>query len=301
MYLKCCAFWILKGSAFEGYTEENWAGKTLRARWCDASHSALCSVLFLASLWISDEFSFQDSTIKGEKNISQFRQGRFPLGPDLVQTLPCDGALPGSHWFAVFEGARATGREKARDQPRTCCSTSTNSAIWGLPNEEAVFYLWGRTKEPIRHPVALPPFLSMGPVVSNWCPPSGPRPVCCPVLAAALSPQFLGCPWVYLKSTASRSQLGPVHGAWPRASRHRLISSWTNYSYFYLSMLIPKRLINCSVAGKQLLPRHTFSCWVHVTFESGDHRFDWRSLSPRHSQLSLAQIGYLIIINQIIL
>lgn len=70
-----------------------------------------------------------------------------------------------------------------------------------------------------------------------------------------------------------------------------LILSWTNYSYFYLSVLIPERLINCLVAWKQLLPWLTFSAWAHVTLRSGNHRFSSRSLSPGHVQLSLAQIG----------
>lgn len=51
----------------------------------------------------------------------------------------------GSHWFAVFEGARALGRVP-EDQPRTRCSTFsketfTNSEVGGLLNEEAVLHL----------------------------------------------------------------------------------------------------------------------------------------------------------------
>lgn len=186
------------------------------------------------------------------------------------------------------------GERKPEDQPRTCCSTSTNSGIWGLLNEEAVFYLWGRTKESTRHPVAPLPFLSMGPVVTNWCPPSGPHPVCCPILAAAFFP-VLGLPL----STAQELCFLEPAGTSPRCrcavmlftslttcfssstpQVGSLISSWTNHSYFYLLMLISKRLINCLVAWKQLLPSthsHAKRTWllkvhVQIRFEVTEYK-----------------------------
>lgn len=169
--------------------------------------------------------------------------------------------------------SKSSGEREPEDQPRTCCSTLTNSGVPGLLNEEAALYLWCWTKESVRHPVAtLPPscprvlLLPVG--VHPLDPiPSAAWPGCCPVSFLSL-----GLP---LRTDRSRKLLPKPAGTSPccRCSVVLLFTSlatcfsssaspevgslipfWTNYSYFYLSMLIPERLINCLVAWKQLLP-----------------------------------------------
>lgn len=95
--------------------------------------------LFLAALWISDEFQLQDSVIKAEKNITSFRQENLSLELDLFQLLSyyVQGP-PQNHWFVIFVGSQATGK-MPEYQPRTQCPTFKkgglkNSGILGCLN-----------------------------------------------------------------------------------------------------------------------------------------------------------------------
>lgn len=120
-----------------------------------------------------------------------------------------------------------------------------------------------------------------------------------------LSFQFLGYLWVQLKNSASWSQLGPVHvvdvrwccsPAWPRASRHRLLK-WE--ALFHPEQITLIFIFWCSFQRGSLTvwwPGN--SCFPALILMPSAHdswkcmcRFDLRSLSTRHSQLSLAQIG----------
>lgn len=120
-----------------------WAMKKIEghlvAKLHDASHSAFWSRLFLASLWISDEFQLQDSVIKAEKNITSFRQENLLLELDLFQlwSYYVQGP-PQNHWFVIFLGSQATGKVPEH-QPRTQCPTFKkgsfkNSGILGCLN-----------------------------------------------------------------------------------------------------------------------------------------------------------------------
>lgn len=117
--------------------------------------------------------------------------------------LSCERGTSCSHWFAVFEGARALGRAP-EDQPRTRRSTCANSGV-GVAYEEAVLHLCCWTEESVR----LPWPRCASPVLRTtlWTP-----SVSCPHLPAALI-LSLGLPLSTAQEIAYRSQLVPVHTA----------------------------------------------------------------------------------------